>query len=105
MNIGTIFQILQYAIPTIKTVEGLFRGSGRGEQKKEAVTNGILTHLDDLVHASDDLPEVKRLKWQDVITNSPELIGLLGNLIDAVVSLINFFAKLEGDDETPEKES
>lgn len=104
MNIGTIFALVQYIIPTIKTVEGLFRGRGRGDSKKEAVTNGVLSHLDELVEASKDLPNIKRIQWQEVLANSPELIKLIGDLIDAIVALINFFSKLD-DEDAPGDES
>jgi hypothetical protein len=96
LSIKTVFSIINYAIPAIKTVEQMFRGRGRGEEKKKAVVEGVLSNLEEeLQQAGQANPGA--YGWLELILKKPELAKKIGDVVDSVVALINELTEEEGN--------
>lgn len=92
MNIKAIATVLNVLIPAIQTAEKYFRGSGRGEEKKEAV----LTNVVEEIRETD--AELRKsgaaLAFLSIITD-PMAREKLGTLINAVVDFLNYVKLVE----------
>jgi len=98
MNIGAIFQIIQFVLPAVQAAEKYIRGRGRGAEKKEAVVSEVLGELESQVGIANSNEDFESLAWADkALENTPELVTLIGNVVDAVVALLNFIRKLDDE--------
>lgn len=104
LTIKTVFSIINYAIPAIKTVEQMIRGRGKGKEKRSAVVNGIRSNL------LEELGELKKVnlpdfdenyRWMELALNAKGVEERIGRVVDATVDLLNFLGSFDSppDDE------
>jgi hypothetical protein len=107
ISVGTIFAILNYAIPAIKTAEQFIRGRGKGKDKRKAVIDSTIDHLSEVVLKDQsvlpniDLPNFRDYKWLQLALNTTELREKIGVVVDAVVDLVNFLGSFDNDPNIP----
>ena len=94
--VQAIFTIVNAVIPAIKTAEQFFRGKKEGEKKKDAVVSGIVAQLFELLEslgnsATSQIPD--GVGWVKSLVSTDEGKEKLGDLIDAIVGLMNFINK------------
>jgi hypothetical protein len=82
--------IAELAFTAVPLVERLIRGSGRGAEKKEAAREFIREELEKVVGENPQaLPDFQNFDWVAAVADFPRIVGLVDDVIDAVVALLN----------------
>ena len=99
--ITSVITLVPRIIDAVQKAEQFIRGKGRGKEKKEAATENVIQDLKEAVEAAQEMsvPDVKSIKWYKLALSGPELAARVGDVIDAVVALMNFLSKF---DEVPD---
>lgn len=82
--------IAELAFTAVPLVERLIRGSGRGQEKKEAAREFILEELQNVSKNNvEALPDFANFDWVAAIADWQQLVSKVDDVIDAVVALLN----------------
>jgi hypothetical protein len=108
ISIPTIFKLVNYIIPAIKTAEQ-FLGRGKGKEKKEAVVNGVIAHLVEgsadaqaILGREVDLPNFGvDYKWVELLLNASQVKEKIGDIVDSIVALVNYLGSFDNDPNIP----
>jgi len=108
LNFTAIQGILSIVIPAVQTAERFFRGSRRGAEKKEAVVRDVVETLKETHSEATDVASgqsspgiLGRMNWIQLILSAPEIADQIGDVVDAVVKLLNFVRKSENVSKGP----
>ena len=105
MDIESVFQIVQLIVPGIKTAEDFIRGSGRGQEKKEAVLGDFARRILELKRELGEIKgvDVSKYNWIKLALNGPEFLAKVGKVSDDIVDLANFLELFEYPSADPPK--
>jgi len=82
--------IAELAFAAVPLVERLIRGKGRGQEKKEAAREFIREELQNVIIANpESLPDFANFDWVAAIRDFQNLTGLVEDVIDSTVALLN----------------
>lgn len=91
--------IAELAFTAVPLVERLIRGAGRGEEKKEAAREFILEELQKVsTESPESLPDFANFDWLAALADWQQIVGLVDDVIDSVVALLNGLAKYNRPD-------
>ena len=84
-------------IDAVKLAERFVRGAKRGPEKKELATGFVVDVLkENLANVEKaQMPDFRTINWLKLILAAPELIEKVGDVIDAVVALMNFLGQFD----------
>jgi hypothetical protein len=102
-TIRTVASLVPSIIEAVKYAEGFIRGSGRGEEKKHAAVGNVIDNLKEATEEARRLqvPDAKTIHWFELVLHANELSDKIGDVVDSVVSLMNFLSKFNDVPDDP----